>query len=131
MATPVKDIVTRYVARGSKAKTMKIDAYLTKHLVTGKIIVEVATYKQNESREIDEEGIKFTSIGIGAISRNKGNNFFKFSTNHMLTQSEMDSKEKKELKAMVVTMAVYIDSLINLGAAPIIQMPQPFDPNFA
>ena len=45
MATPVKDIVTRDVARGSKEKKMKIDACLTKDPVTGKIIVEVATYK--------------------------------------------------------------------------------------
>ena len=27
-------------------------------------------------------------------------------------------------------MATYIDSLVNLGAGPIIQLPQPFDPNF-
>ena len=47
----------------------------------------------------------------------------------MLTQSERDSKEKKELKAMVVMMVTYIDSLINLGDSPIIQVPQPFDPN--
>lgn len=32
---------------------------------------------------------------------------------------------------MVMTMAAYIDSLINLEAAPIIQMSQPFDPNSA
>jgi molecular chaperone GrpE (heat shock protein) len=49
----------------------------------------------------------------------------------MLTQSEKDSKEKKELKGMVVTMDAYINSLINLGVAPIIQIPQPFNPNSA
>ena len=47
----------------------------------------------------------------------------------MLSQSEKDSREKKELKAMVTTMDAYIDSLINLGATPVIQLPQPFDPN--
>lgn len=30
---------------------------------------------------------------------------------------------------MVVKMAVYIDSLINLRATRIIQIPQPFDPS--
>ena len=47
----------------------------------------------------------------------------------MLTQSEKDIREKKELKAMVTSMAAYIDSLVNLGVAPIIQLPQRFDPN--
>jgi hypothetical protein len=92
VATLVKDIVTRYMARGSKAKKMKIDACLTKDPVAGKIIAEVATYKQKESRKIDEEGFKVTSIELGAINRNTGNNFFKFSADHMLTQSEKDSK---------------------------------------
>ena len=49
----------------------------------------------------------------------------------MLSQSEKDSKEKKELKNMIMTMAAYIDSLMNLGTLPIIQAPQSFDPNFA
>lgn len=67
-------------------KKMKIDACLTKDPVTGKVIAEVATYKQKkESGEIDEEGFKVTSIELGAINRNTGNNFFKFSADHMLT----------------------------------------------
>ena len=49
----------------------------------------------------------------------------------MLMQSEKDSKEKKELKGMITVMVAYIDSLINLGASPVIQVPQPFDPNLA
>ena len=48
----------------------------------------------------------------------------------MLTQSEKDSREKKELKGMVMTMAAYIDSLMNLGALPVVQTPQAFDLNF-
>ena len=47
----------------------------------------------------------------------------------MLTQIEKDSKEKKELKVQVVAMAAYINSLINLGALPMVQVPQPFDPD--
>ena len=47
----------------------------------------------------------------------------------MLTQSKKDSKEKKELKGMVTTMAAYINSLMNLGALPIFQVPQQFNPN--
>lgn len=47
----------------------------------------------------------------------------------MLTQSEKDSKEKKELKGMVMTMAMYIYSLMNLGALPVVQAPQDFNPN--
>ena len=49
----------------------------------------------------------------------------------MLTQSEKDSREKKELKALVVTVAAYIASLMNLEALPVVQTPQSFDPNFA
>ena len=121
VSTPVKDIVTRYAARGSKAKKMKTDAHLIKDPLTRKITVEVATYKKKqESGDIDEEGLKVTSIELGTINRSTGNNFFKFSADHMLTQSEKDSREKKELKAMVTSMATYIDSLINLGATPVI-----------
>ena len=43
---PVKDIVTRYATRGSKAKKMKTDAQLIKDPLTGRIIAEVATYKK-------------------------------------------------------------------------------------
>ena len=129
---PVKDIVTRYAARGSKAKKMKNDAQLIKDPLTGKITVELATYRQkHDSRDIDEEGLKVTSIELGIINKSTGNNFFKFSANHMLTQLEKDNREKKELKAMVISMAAYIDSLVNLGAMLVIQLPQPFDPNSA
>ena len=49
----------------------------------------------------------------------------------MLTQSEKDSRERKELKSLVMTMAAYINSLMNLGALPVVQAPQSFDPNSA
>ena len=42
----VKDIVTRYAARGSKAKKMKMDAQLIKDPLTGKITAELASYQQ-------------------------------------------------------------------------------------
>lgn len=131
VSTPMKDIITKYAARGSKVKKLKIDAHLTKGPVTGKITAEIATYKQKELGDIDDEGFKVTSVELGTINRSISNHFFKFSADHMLTQSEKDSKEKKELKGMVTTMATYIDSLMNLGALPIVQAPQPFDPNFS
>lgn len=96
-------------------------AYLTKDPVIGKITTEVATYKQKkEFGDIYDEEFKVTSIELRTINRNTGNNFFKFSTDHMLTQLEKDSKEKKELKGMITAMATYINSLINLGASPIV-----------
>ena len=52
-----------------------------------------------------------------------GNHFFKFSVDHMLNQSKKDSRGKKELKALVVTMASYIDSLMNLMALPLVKTP--------
>jgi hypothetical protein len=132
VSTPVKDIVTRYAARGSKAKKIKTDANFIKDPVTGKVTAEVATYKKKkESGDINSEGLKVSSIDLGTITRDTGNNFFKFSADHMLTQSEKDSREKKELKGMITTMATYIDSLINVGASPITQVPQSFDPNSA
>lgn len=112
------------MARGSKTKKVKINAYLTKDPVTGKITAEVATYKQKKkSRDIDDEGFKVTSIELGTINKNISNNFFKFSTAQMLTQSEKYSKENKKLMGMIVTMATYIHYLINIGAAPIIYIP--------
>ena len=115
VSTPMKDIVTRYATKASKEKKIKTNAYLTKDPVTGKITIEVATYKQEkESGDIDDEGFKVTSIELGTINRNTGNNFFKFSADHILMKLEKDSKEKKELKAMVISMATYIYSLLNL-----------------
>ena len=109
---------------------MKIDAHLTKDLVVGKIIFDIATYKQKkDSSDIDDEGYKVTFVELGTINRSIGNHFFKFSTDHILTQSAKDSKEKKELKGMVTTMAAYINSLMNLGALPNVQVLQPFDTN--
>ena len=93
VSTPVKNIVTKYVARGSKEKKIKTYAYLTKDPMIGKITMEVATYKQKkEFGEVDEEGFKVTSIELGTINLSTGNNFFKFSTDHMLTQLEKDIK---------------------------------------
>ena len=121
--TLVKEIATRYIARGSKTKKTKIDAHLIKDPQTRKIATEVATYKQKqESGDIDEEGFKVTSIELGTINRSIDDKFFKLSANHMLTQLEKDSKEQKELKGMITTMATYIDSLNNLEAAPVIQV---------
>jgi len=83
----------------------------------------VATYKKKQdSRDIDEEYLKVTSIELGTINKSTDNNLFKFSADHMLTQSEKDSREKKELKSMVTSMATYIDSLVNLG---VIHLSQP------
>lgn len=81
----VKDIVTKYVAHSSKSKKMKSDDRLIKHLVTKKVIAEVATYKQkDEYGEINPEGFKVTTIELGAITRDTGNHFLKFSMDHML-----------------------------------------------
>ncbi len=130
VTSPVKDILSKYVAQGSKVKKLKMDAHLTKDPVTRKITTEIATYRQKiESKDIDDEGFNVIVVELGTINRSIGNNFFKFSANHMLTQFEKDSKEKKELKGMVMTMAAYINSLMNLGALPIVQAPQAFSPN--
>jgi len=47
----------------------------------------------------------------------------------MSAQSKKDNREEKELKGMVMTMATYIDSLMNLGALLVLQAPQAFDLN--
>jgi hypothetical protein len=100
VTTPVKDIVTKYAARGSKMKKLKSEAHFSTDPVTGKITVEIATYKQKtESSDIDTEDLKVTTVDLGTINRSTGNQLFKFSADHMLTQSKKDNKEKKELKA--------------------------------
>ena len=48
----------------------------------------------------------------------------------MLTQSEKDNRDKNELKGMVITMAMYINSLMSLCAFLAIQAPQSFNLNF-
>lgn len=130
MSTPVKVIATKYATRGSKSKKMKSDVRLIKDPITERVKKEVATYKQkDDSGEIDAKGFKVTTLELGAITRDTGNHFFKFFVDHMLTQSERDRREKKELKELVITMATYVDSLMNLGALPLVQTSQSFDPN--
>ena len=45
MSTPIKEIVTKYVAFGSKRKNMKSDAHLIQDLVTRRVMIEVAMHK--------------------------------------------------------------------------------------
>ena len=79
--------------------------------------------------EIYVEDFKVNTIELGAITRDTKNHFFKFLVHHMLTQFERESGEKKELKRLVITISKYIDSLMNLGALPLIQTLQSFNPN--
>ena len=96
MSTPVKAIVPKYVACGSKVKKLEVDAHLIKELANRKITKKVSTYKyKTKSREIDTEGFKVTLVELGTINRSIRNHFFKFSADHMLTQLEKDSREKK------------------------------------
>lgn len=86
MSMPIKDVITKYAAHGSKSKKMKSDVHLIKDLATGKVTTEVATYKHKEEfGEIDVEGFKVTSMELEAITRATSNHFFKFSANYMLT----------------------------------------------
>ena len=74
VSTPVKDIVTKYASRGSKANKLKTNAHLTMDLVTRKIIADIATYKQKkESEDIDDERFKVTSAELGTINRSMSN----------------------------------------------------------
>lgn len=45
VTTPMKDIMTKYAARGSKVKKIKTETHLSIDLVIGKLTAEVATYK--------------------------------------------------------------------------------------
>lgn len=102
-------------------------AWLIKDLVTSKVMMEVATYKQKEVfGEINAEDFNVTTMDLGAISRDTGNHFFNFSVDHMLNESKRDNKEKKDLKKLIITMVEYIESLMNFSALPLIQTPQYF-----
>lgn len=70
-----------------------------------------------------------TTTDLGVLTRDTGNHIFKFSANHILSQSEKDGKEKRDLTRLVITMAEYIDSLINVGVPSLIQVPHSFDLN--
>lgn len=118
---PVKDIVTKYFAHTPKSKKINNDAHLAKDPIIGKVIEEVATYKKKEgSSEVEAKEFKITTMDLGVLTWDIDNHIFKFSSDHMLIQSKKDSKEKRELEKLVTTMAKYIDSLMNIGALPLI-----------
>lgn len=66
---------------------------------------------------------------MGVLVRDTGNHIFKFLTDHIITQLDKDNKEKRKLKKIIVTMVEHIDSLVNFGALPLIQVPQSFNPS--
>ena len=81
---------------------------MTNDPIIGKVTVEVATYMQKEGLgEVKAKDFKATTMDLGVLTRDTGNHIFKFLADHMLSQSEKDSKEKGNWKRLVVTMAKY------------------------
>ena len=59
-------------------------------------------------------------MDLGVLTRDTNNHIFIISVDYMLSQLEKGCKEKRELEKLIITMAKYIYSLMNVGALPLI-----------
>lgn len=73
----VKDIFTKYATFTPKNKKEKNDVDLTKDPNTGKVIEEVASYRQKEgSCEVEVKDFKVTTMDLGVLTRDMNNHIF-------------------------------------------------------
>lgn len=92
-------MVIKYTEKGPKPKRFKTAACLDNDEGTGKWVAEIASYKpKGENKEVSPDDIEITKVELGNMSRDSDNHFFQVSAKKMLTRSEIDGWEKRELK---------------------------------
>lgn len=126
---PFKDMVIKYIDKTPKPRKIKTTTKLTVDGKMGKWMVEIASYKsKDEGKELDEEDFQITRVDLGTMDRDANNHHFKYSAQKILTHSEKDGKEKKELKKNIRILAQFIDTLGCFGPLSLLQAPKNFDP---
>lgn len=99
MTIPIQDMVVKYTKKGPKQKKFKTSARLESDEGTGKWIVEITSYKpKDEDKEVSAKDFEITKMELRNMRRDSDNHFFQVSAKKMLTRSEKDGWEKRELK---------------------------------
>lgn len=126
---PIQDMVVKYIEKGPKPKRFKTTTRLDCDEGTGKWVAEIASYKpKDEKKEVSAEDFEITKVELGNMSRDSNNHFFQVSANKMLTRSEKDEWEKRELKRHISILAQFIDSIGCFRELPISHATESFDP---
>lgn len=126
---PIQEMVAKYSEKNPKPKRFKTTAHLNNDEETGKWTAEIASYKpRDENKEAGSDDFEITKIELGKMSRDTDNHFFQVSAKKMLTRSEKDGREKRELKRHTSVLAQFIESIGCLGAMPISHATENFDP---
>lgn len=95
---PIQDMVVKYIEKGPKQKKFKTTARLDNDEGIGKWVAEIASYKpKDEDKEVSAEEFEITKVELRNMSRDSDNHFFQVSAKKMLTRSEKDGREKREL----------------------------------
>lgn len=122
-------MVVKYTEKGPKQKKFKTTARLDTDEETGKCVAEIASYKpKDENKEVNVEEFEITKVELRNMSRDSDNHLFQVSAKKMLTRSEKDGQEKRELKRHINILAQFIDSIDYFGALPISHASKSFGP---
>lgn len=129
MTIPIQDMVAKYSEKNPKLKRFKTTMHLNNDEETSKWMAEIASYKsKDENKEASSNDFEITKVELGKMSRDTDNHFFQVSAKKMLTRSEKDGQEKRELKRHISVLAQFIDSIGCLGEMPISHAIENFDP---
>lgn len=129
MTIPIQDMVVKYTEKGPKPKRFKTTARLDSNEGTRKWVVKIASYKpKGEDKEVSAKDFEVTKMELGNTSRDSDNHFFQVSAKKMLTKSEKDGREKRELKRHISILSQFIDSISCFRALPISHATKSFDP---
>lgn len=129
MTIPIQDMVVKYTEKGPKPKRFTTTARLDNDEGIGKWVTEIASYKpKDEDKEVSTEDFEITKVELGNMSRDLDNHFFQVSAKKMLTRSEKDGREKRELKWHINILTQFIDTIGFFRALPVSLATENFDP---
>lgn len=131
IALPIGDVVSKYVTKTPHPKRAKAMTRLEIDDKIGKWIVEVSNPKvDGEASELFVDSYHVERVELGVADRDTDNHHFEVFAKCMLTRSQKDGKDKKELKQMIRVLADYIHAISGVSSSPkpLAQASQSFDP---
>ncbi|XP_057860709.2 uncharacterized protein LOC131069358 [Cryptomeria japonica] len=109
MMPPSKDMVFKYIEKGTKPKKFKTTTRLDNDEGTRKWVAKIASYKpKDKDKEVGAEDFEITKVELGNMSRDSDNHFFQVSAKKMLARSEKDGREKRKLKRHINILTQFI-----------------------
>lgn len=106
VSIPIQDMVVKYMEKGPKQKKFKTTTRLDADEKTGRWIAKIASYKpKDENKEINAKDFEVTKVDLRNMSRDFDNHLFNVTAKKILTRSEKDGQEKRELKRHIKILA--------------------------